>query len=119
MGGYMRKHGLITWWREKKDAVAQHVCNGVRIWGCPFPLTDTPIQTTVAPCGLFHKLPSAGIGSGTLKLKLNIPNGDNRRWLGCSLKLPKSPKGGDAMNGLEQAILEKFDRDGRVLVWMG
>ena len=23
------------------------------------------------------------------------------------------------MNGVEQAILEKFDRDGRVLVWMG
>ena len=23
------------------------------------------------------------------------------------------------MNGIEQALLEKFDRDGRVLVWMG
>ena len=23
------------------------------------------------------------------------------------------------MNGLEQAILEKFDRDGKVAVWMG
>jgi len=23
------------------------------------------------------------------------------------------------MSGLEQALLEKFDRDGRVLVWMG
>ena len=23
------------------------------------------------------------------------------------------------MNGLEQAILEKFDRDGKTIVWMG
>lgn len=23
------------------------------------------------------------------------------------------------MNGLEQALIEKFDRDGRVAVWMG
>ena len=28
-------------------------------------------------------------------------------------------KGGGGMNGLEQAILEKFDRDGKVAVWMG
>ena len=28
-------------------------------------------------------------------------------------------KGGGGMNGIEQALLEKFDRDGRVLVWMG
>ena len=27
-------------------------------------------------------------------------------------------KGGGAMNGLEQAILEKFQRDGKVAVWM-
>ena len=28
-------------------------------------------------------------------------------------------KGGGDMNGLEQALLEKFDRDGRAVVWMG
>jgi len=27
-------------------------------------------------------------------------------------------KGGDEMNGLEEAILEKFNRDGKVIVWM-
>ena len=28
-------------------------------------------------------------------------------------------KGGNAVNGLEQAIVEKFNRDGKVAVWMG